>query len=91
MLRSDFSRLLSHLFPDDQRRGIHVEQADLAAIGSPLGIDADCGQETHLVALNQESGHANGRSILDVLQFTRILCDDSIVRRVADRVRGVFG
>ena len=85
-LRANDFRCFPHLFPDPNRRGIHIKQSYLLTALSPETIDADCRQEAPLPGLEQVRSHADGRRIFDVLHVLRALGNDLIVQRC----RGAF-
>jgi len=80
------SGCFSHLFPDPNCHGIHVQQSYLLAAFPPETVDADFRQKTPLPRLKQVRLHTDCRRIFDVLHVLRILFNDLIVQRC----RGVF-
>jgi hypothetical protein len=63
---NDLGRL-SHLFPDLNRDGIHIEQSQLLATLSPNAIHTYLCQESYLSRLEKIRHHADGWRILNVL------------------------
>lgn len=79
-LRTNDPGRFPHLFPDPNRRRIHIKQSYLLAALSPETIDADSRQESPLPGPGQVRPHADGRSIFDVLYVFHALRDNLIVR-----------
>ena len=79
-MRANDFRCFPHLFPDPNRRCIHIKQSHLLAAFSPETIDADCRQEAFLSRLEQVRSNGDGRRIFDVLHVLRVLRNDLIVQ-----------
>src|ERR1035437_7082755 len=79
-LRANDFRCFPHLFPDPNRRCIHIKQSHLLAAFFPPAINIDFLPRAFFFTLSSVRSNADGWRIFDVMHVLRVLRNDLIVQ-----------